>query len=304
MKSRFKKTFALLLTVCMLTTCLTGCQELTYREAVQHYNAGRYDKAIDCFQELGDYEDSAALFTASHYWAAVERMEDGNYAEALPRLIKLGDYEDAPQRVKECNYQLGIEALDAGDYNQAEHYFQDLSDYRLTADYMRQINWQKVYDYILANGEEGGGCFVVSYSLSDRLVNFVAEPAVTNEILMVSSWVKDMGYVFSDSLTLVLPRESTVATFEAASEFTMSYGDGKIGSQQMGTGTVDLGKYVPGMVLSYDSFQITVTDNFGQTTTSDDAASSTMDSAMADHLVAIMDSFSALQVTAGAKAIF
>lgn len=304
MNTRFTKLLALTLTILMLMTCLTGCQELDYRKAVQLYNARQYDKAIDLFYELGDYEDSAQLFTASHYWAAVERMEDGNYKEALPRLLKLGDYEDAAQRVTECNYQLGIQAFEAGSYNEAEHYFEDLADYRLSADYMRQLGWQKVYDYILANGEEAGGSFVITYPLPDREVTFSVDPNAETRISMICTRAKDMGYTFSDHLVLVLPRESTVAAFEAASDFTMAFGDGNIGSVQTGNGEVDLGNYIPGMLLNYDSFNMTVVDNLGQTTTSEDSTSSTMDQTMTDHLVAIMDCFSALQVIAGAEATF
>lgn len=304
MRSRFAKLLALTLTLCMLMTCLTGCQELDYREAVQLYNARQYDKAIDRFQELGDYEDSAALFTASHYWAAMERMEDGNYAEALPRFLKLGDYEDSRQRVTECKYQLGIQAFEAGNYTEATHYFQDTADYRLTGEYIRQLNWQKIYEYILANGEESGGCYVVSYPLPDRLVNFVADPSAANEIRMVSNREQDMGYTFADSLTLVFVRETTVATFEAANEFSMAFGDDSIGSQQTASGEVDLAGYAPGMLLTFDNFHMTVTDNHGQTTTSDDSANSTMDQMMADHLVAIMDCFSALQVVSGAEGTY
>lgn len=303
MKTRFTRLLVLTLTLCMLMTCLTGCQELDYREAVQLYNARQYDKAIDRFYELGDYEDSAALFTASHYWAAMERMEAGNYAEALPRFLKLGNYEDSAQRVTECRYQLGIQSFEAGNYSEAESYFRDTADYRLTTEYVRQLNWQKIYEYILSCGEDVDGSFVLTYPLPDRTVTFAADTS-TALIQMNCVREKDMGYTFYDSLTLSLARATTVATFEAINEFTMAFGDGTIGSQQTGSGQVDLSSYIPGMLLNFDSFYMTVTDNFGQVTTTEDSINSTMDQTMADHLVAIMDCFSGLQVVSGTEGIF
>lgn len=295
MRSRICKLLALMLFVCLL---MTGCEKLNYRKAVQLYNSRQYDKAIELFHELGDYENSAELFTASHYWAAMERMEAGNYSEALPRFLKLGDYKDSADRAVECKYQLGIQAIAEERYSDAENYFSELGDYRKTADFLRQLELQKLYEYILANGSEGGGCYVMTYSLPDRTVNFIADLAEPTQLRMIATWEKDMGYIFRDSLTLVLGQESTVADFEASSEFTMDFEDGTIGSHQEGSGSIDLRGYVPGMALSYDAFSMTVTDNHGQTTSTDDSVNSTMDEAMADHLVAIMDCFSALEVAA------
>lgn len=301
MRSRICKLLALMLTVCLL---MTGCEKLDYRKAVQYYNARCYDEAIELFLELGDYEDSAELFTASHYWAAMERMEAGKYDEALPRFLKLGDYEDSAARAVECKYQMGIQAIAEARYTDAENYFRELGDYRKCADYLRQLEWQKLYDYICVSGTESDGSYVMTYPLSDRTVTFTADPAFPTQIRMASTWEKDMGYAFADSLILVLERESTVAAFEASSQFTMAFGDGTIGSQQTGSGKVDLRGYTPGMALTYEAFSMTVTDNHGQTTTTEDSVNSSMDEAVADHLVAIMDCFSALQVVAGTNYTF
>ena len=113
-----------------------------------------------------------------------------------------------------------------------------------------------------------------------------------------------MGYSFSDRLTLLFVQDSTVADFEAVSEFTMDFNDGTIGSQQRASGKVDLRSYVPGMQLTYDSFYLTVTDNLGQTTTAEDSVNSTMDEAMSAHLGAIMECFDILQGIANTNYTF
>ena len=292
MKSRILKLITLLL---LFGIFMSGCETLSYRKAVQLYNNRRYDEAIEVFDRLDDYEDSAVLFTNSHYWAAIARMDDGNYAEALPRFLKLGDYKDSADRAVECKYQLGIQAIVEGNESDAEHYFLELGDYRKTADYLRQINWRKIYDYILVNGIETDGVSVISCPLENQTVTFCADSAEPAQIRMVSSWSKDMGYSFSDSLTLIFVPDSTVADFEAVSEFTMDFADDIIGSQQIASGSIDLRSYSPRMQLTYDRFSMTVTDNLGQTTTTEDSINSTMDKTMSEHLVAIMNCFSALQ---------
>lgn len=292
MKSRI---FQLITLVLLFGILMTGCETLNYRKAVQLYNNRRYDEAIELFYELGEYEDSSALFQDSHYWAAMARMEDGNYAEALPRFLKLVDYKDSADRATECRYQLGIQAIAEGNYTDAEHYFRQLGNYRKTADYLRQVNWRKLYDYILVNGTETDGVSVITCPLDERIVTFCADASDPTQIRMVSAWVKDMGYSFRDSLTLIFVPDSTVTKFEAVSEFTMDFGDEIIGSQQNATGSMDLLSYVPRMQLTYNTFSMTTTDNHGQTTTTEDSINSTMDKTMSEHLVAIMNCFSALQ---------
>ena len=204
MRSRICKMLVLMLAICLL---MTGCDKLDYRKAVQFYNNRQYDKAIELFHELGDYEDSAQLFTDSHYWAAMERMDAGNYGEALPRFLKLGDYADSTDRAVECKYQLGIQAIAEARYADAENYFRDLGDYRKTADYLRQLELQKLYAYILANGSEGGGCYVMSYALPECTVNFMADVAEPTQIRMIATWEKDMGYIFREIIIVIQKKE-------------------------------------------------------------------------------------------------
>jgi len=304
MKTRICKLLALVMTLCILTTALTGCTTLNYRKAVHLYNARQYDEAIELFYELGNYEDSAELFTASHYWAAMERMEAGNYGEALPRFLKLGDYEDAADRAKECKYQLAIQAFNEDRYGDAENYFNDLSNYRQTQEYLRQLRWQAFYDYIVENGAEGGGCYVFSSQVGDRAVDIMVDMMTPSQITMCASWEKDMGYVFYDSLTLGLERDTTVAAFTADRRFTMAFGEDTIGSQQTGSGTVDLSTYTPGSPLVLSNFDMTVSDNQGNTTNTQDSVNSDMDEAMAANMSAILECLSILLAQAGVESIF
>lgn len=299
MKSRFVKALALVMTLCMLTVCLTGCETLHYREAVQRYNARQYEKAAELFSQLGNYEDAPELLNDCHYWMAMELMEAENYEEALPRFMKLGKYEDSAQRVQECKYQMAIAAFEEENYTDAESLFHEVSDYRLAGEYLRQLRFQKFYAYLQASGSEG-----LSETVGDRTVTFAADPDVPNAVRIVSAWSKSMGYSFRDDLTLTVKRESTAADFTATSAFAMAFGDGQIGSEQTGSGTVELSGYTPGTALTLTVFQMTGTDNKGNATDSQDPAHSTMGDAMVAHMAAIWQALPPRLAAAGTDSIF
>lgn len=302
MKTRISKMLAFLLTVCMLMCCLTGCTELSYREAVQRYNAHQYEKAAEMFFELGNYEDSKALFTASHYWAAMDLMEAGDFDSAWPRFHKLGNYEDSTDRAVECKYQMAIAAFEAKDYDTAERFFLEAPDYRLTREYLRQLNWQKFYDYIRANGEENDDVCALLQEAGDRTIRFAADSE--ENLVITASWQKDMGYTFRDELQLTISRESTEAVFAATSSFTMAIGDSRIGSEQTGNGVVDLSAYTPGTELLLDTFTMTGIDNLGNSLDTQDIANCTMEETMLKNMAAIWEAFPVVLAQAGVEAFF
>lgn len=304
MRSRFTKTLALILSLLMLMVCMTGCEDLKYREAVQHYNARNYEKAVELFTELGDYEDSAQLHKSCHYWMAMDLMAAGDYSGAWPRFHKLGNFEDSAQRATECKYQMAIAAFDSAQYDTAESFFLEAPDYRQTPEYLRQLNWQKIYSYICTNGEYNGSTYLLIRDGVDRVVSFMVEEADPASIYMSATWSKDMGYFFMDELTLCLPRESTDARFVANSSFVMDFAGTQIGTEQTSTGTVALRTYAAGTPLTVDSYSMTGTDNQGNPLESQDVADSSMADAMVENMAAILEAFPILLAETGAEPIF
>ena len=299
MKTRFLRSAAALLLCCALALTMTGCSELDYRKALNLYNSENFDAAAEAFYALGDYEDSAELFTRSHYWAAVVRMEQGNYAEALPRFLKLGDYEDSALRSTECKYQLAISALEADDLATAKNHFEDVADYKQAGEYLRRITWQAFFDAVTAAGTENDGCFTLERGYDGRVYRLTADPAEPNRLILSVSHSQDLGYTFYDDLSLTLTRDSTDASFAAVSTFSMDFGEGQIGSSQSGSGTVDITACTADTVLVMDTFEKTVTDNLGKTTASTDPADSLMDDTMAENLAALLSTIPNLLTESG-----
>lgn len=277
-----KKLFALLL-VCVLVCSLTGCDKLDYGKAVDLFNRGKYDAAIDAFYELGDYEDSKALFTLSHYWAAIQRMEDGNFAEALPRFIKLGDYEDSAQRATECRYQIAVAEFEAGNFQDAQNYFEDVADYKQAKEYLRQIQWQYLYEAI-----RDAEAPITREQNGKQLSIFTLEDVAPTLVFSVEV-VGEGAFLYNDFLTITMTRDSTYAGFTCGSDFGMDYLGSQIGSSQSGTGRIDITTCTANTVLSLETFEKTVTDNQGNTTTDTDPAASLMGDMLAQNMRELME---------------
>ena len=284
--------------VCTLAFSMAGCEDLDYRDAVDLYNAGNYEEAAALFAQLGDFEDSKQLETRCYYWIAMKAMEFGRYEAAIEQFRALGDYEDAPERITECTYQLGVAAFESGDLAAAETYFLETPDYKQTQEYCRQITWQKFFDAIAEKTPDDAGANL-SAQKDGRTIQIIAHSADTQEIIFSISAVKDMGYVFTDVFSFRLTRDSMTASFAAESTFAMDFKGNQIGSQQTGSGTLDIPTCTRETVLTLDAFQIDITDNLGKSTSSNDLADCLMLDAMAENFGILMDTIPSVLSDAG-----
>lgn len=287
-KVNFIKKLCLILILSMLVCSLTGCTELDYRKAIDLYNRGNYDAAIDAFHALGDFEDSQELFTRSHYWAAMTRMEAGNYSEALPRFLKLGDFEDSAARAIECKYQMAVAAFEAGNYQDAQNYFQDVADYKQSPEYIRQLNWQSLHDQIRETGNEAGGCYVLSSQQNACTVNVFVDSAAPGNIFLAITCEEGTTFLYQNELKLSLPQNRINALYTAYSSFAFDLNGSTIGSRQTAAGSLDITTCTPETTLSIETFFMEVDDNLGKHTTSENPADCLMTDTMAEHFTTLL----------------
>ena len=325
MKTRFCKSIVCMALILLLGLSLTGCDALDYRNAIDRYNSGDFDAAAESFALLGDYEDSRDLAQQSRYWAALSCMEQGQYQEAVNRFRKLGDYQDSQQRMErsqyllavqameagdfadaiarfteldgyedsseritECAYQLAIAAFRAEDYEAAREQFSQLEDYRSTGDYLRQIGWQRFFDWVVSSGEANGTACTLQADKAGQVIVLTADTAEPKQISFRIEATKDMGYVFTDSLTLTLLRDDPYAAFTGISTFTMTLNTDSIGTTQQSTGRVDVRSCTADTVLSVETYEKTGTDNKGNAIASQDPGDNTMYNAMAENLQTLL----------------
>lgn len=89
-----KKGIALILILTMVFT-LTGCKSSDYKSAVKAMEDGDYAAAAQKLEALDDYQDSRQLLKQCRYALAVEDFNAGNFESALEAFRDLGSYIDA-----------------------------------------------------------------------------------------------------------------------------------------------------------------------------------------------------------------
>ena len=251
--------------ICALAFSMTGCDALDYRDAIDLYNIGNYAQAAEIFAQLEDFEDSDRMETLCHYWIAVQTMEAGDYETAISLLEAMNGYEDTQERIVECQYQLALANFTQGAFDPAEYYFQQVADYRQAPEYLRQITWQKFFDTLVE--------FPLSAEIDGKTYSLVANVA-SNTLRFYTGSRTDNGFTFHNDLTLTLTRDSLIADFVATDAFSMDFHEDAIGAQQSIFGRVDITTCTAQTIPLMDSFEKTVQDNQGNTTTSTDPANS------------------------------
>lgn len=133
------KKFLLVFTAIILFgLLLTGCNESKrYEEAAGLMEEGSYTEAAEIFEELDDYEDSAALAQQcrvnADYNEAQELMSSGDYKNAKSAFEALGDFKDSPDKVEYCGkmivYVEGTKLMKSGKYTGAYEKLLSLGDF-------------------------------------------------------------------------------------------------------------------------------------------------------------------------------
>ena len=87
-----------------------------YNDAVALMDAGKYTEAINAFEALDGYKDSATKINECKYADAVALMAAGKDAEAVMAFGALGNYSDAKEQAEHLRSKVAVrETLSAGD---------------------------------------------------------------------------------------------------------------------------------------------------------------------------------------------
>ena len=105
-----------------------------YKAALELYNEGKYEEAIEAFESLDGYKDSEEQIKACKYQKAQELYLSGNYEEAIELLKSIREYRDAgsladtyEQERIEHYYNEGLSLLKQGDFANAAAAFEGLN---------------------------------------------------------------------------------------------------------------------------------------------------------------------------------
>ena len=155
-RKRIRKRVAIIASVLVLFligcgVIIWGVPYIQYQTACTALENKQYDKAIEIFAKLGDYENSQALLDdakigkenevkEARYQDGIKALEGKQYDTAIEIFGELGTYSDSKDKlaeakrykenaVKEARYQEGIAALNAAEYDTAIAIFTELGNY-------------------------------------------------------------------------------------------------------------------------------------------------------------------------------
>lgn len=136
-----------------------------YAEAQRALGNGEYDEAIQLFDKLGSYKNSAAMLQKAYgahreaaraevYRQASQLLEEGKFDEAEKSFTELEDYKDSPHKLeeierlredaaKEVIYKEAILKMEDAKYIEAEELFLSLGEFRFAPKMAKQAGEKK-----------------------------------------------------------------------------------------------------------------------------------------------------------------
>ena len=120
----------------------------SYNDAISLMDDGKYEEAIEAFEALDGYKDSAdkieeccTVIKDNAYDAALKLIEEGNYDEAIKAFEALDGYRDSADKIVECenalkdiDYNAAVALMAEGKYAEAMAAFKTMDGYRDSSD--------------------------------------------------------------------------------------------------------------------------------------------------------------------------
>ncbi len=103
-------------------------RESAYRTATEQMQSGNYEVALENFQKLGDYKDTADKIKNTKYLQAVDLVGKKFFEEAIALFQSLGDYQDCDVQIQKAQYQFAEMLAENGNYKKAIELFHQLGE--------------------------------------------------------------------------------------------------------------------------------------------------------------------------------
>lgn len=204
-----------------------------YKAAEALFEAGEYDTAIEAFEALDDYKDSAARAkeaqdaqkeaeNAAAYEEATALLESGDYDDAYNAFRKLRNYKDSSDMMNQCQYNIAIESIDEGNIIEAYETLLELDGYKDSAEKAASI-YDEYVDEKLYNADVGNYVFFGTYEQDNDRTNgkeaieWLVLEKTSNRLLVISRYCLDSQpydtEIHSRSLSSVTWAECTLRTW-------------------------------------------------------------------------------------------
>ena len=111
-----------------------------YNRAIEEYEAGKYQDAINLLDSIRDFEDSSAKINEITYDFAENCFNNGNLLEARKLFLQIEDYSSSSKYIARIDakmaevtsdkYDNAMYLYDRGNYKEAQKLFEELGDYK------------------------------------------------------------------------------------------------------------------------------------------------------------------------------
>lgn len=150
----FRIKIIIAIVACLLLIALAGiaiyrymaAPAMQYQDALQLQADGKYEKAIDKFEALGDYKDSEDRIWQCYCSLGDQYFEAGDFNTAIDTYntaIKLKDDESLHDKIWKCYCGIGDQYFSAGEYDQALNTYYVAADLKDNDEIQDKINLTK-----------------------------------------------------------------------------------------------------------------------------------------------------------------
>ena len=115
---------------------------MRYQLAEAAYEAGRYADALERYELLKTYRNSATRIKQCRYALGNEALEEKRYEDAIALFEVLGSYKDSKNLLKETQYQRALKLREGGNVEGAIEVLSELDDKRAKAA-LEEISMEK-----------------------------------------------------------------------------------------------------------------------------------------------------------------
>lgn len=169
-------TLVLLTSVLGVILATTSSKSNAYKNAMQYFEEKQFTLAIEAFEELGNYKDSADMLTEATYLSGLYKLECGKFNDAKAIFKDLEDYKDSAQLVYEAEYLKAKNYMEDEKYNSAANLFDNIPDYKDSSDLYKECKYLRALEEIEDGDYEDGKKHLAElsgYKDADKYLNGV-----------------------------------------------------------------------------------------------------------------------------------
>ena len=176
-----------------------------YSNAVSLMENGKYEEAVEAFEAMDGYKDSADQMIECKYRMALSLMDDGNVVEAYETLMALNGHKDSAEKASSIYDKYKFEKLKTakvGDYIFFGSYEQDND----------KIHGQEDIEWLVLEIKDGKALVISKYALDCQPYNTVNRD-VTWETCTLRQWLNEefMDAAFSKKEKAAIPTVTVTA---------------------------------------------------------------------------------------------